>query len=97
METNSGSKALWSDQCDHEIDADGERDGEAKHGFEHDSLSDAGYEPRIKRKKPKGGEPQCQEDDVGHGYTSVWIEASLMQPRRVSIRSGMRSFGIRIS
>jgi hypothetical protein len=76
MEGNSGSKArrskaFWRDQRDHEIDADRERDSEAKHGFKHDGLSDAGYEPRIKREKAEGGDAQGQEDDVRHGQTSV--------------------------
>jgi hypothetical protein len=72
MERNSGSetprsKTLWADQRDHEIDADHERDSETKKNFEHDGLSDAGYEPRIKREKPKGADAQGQEDDVRHG------------------------------
>jgi hypothetical protein len=67
MEGNSGSEPFGRDQRDHEIDADRERDGEAEYHFEHDGLSDAGYEPRIEREEPKGGDAQDQEDNVGHG------------------------------
>jgi hypothetical protein len=71
MERTSGSEALRRDQRDHEIDADRERDSEAEKGFEHDGLSDAGYELRIEREEAEGACAEGEEDDVGHEYTSV--------------------------
>jgi hypothetical protein len=67
------SEAFWRDQRDHEIDADSERNGEAKHGFKHGGLSDARYESRIKREKPKGADAQGQEDDVRHGFLHLSV------------------------
>jgi hypothetical protein len=97
MKVNSGLEPFGCDQRDHEIDTDRERDGEAKNRFQHDGLSDAGDEPRIKRENPEGGNAQEEMDNVGHVQTSVPIEAYLMRRWRISVRSGMRSRSIRIS
>ena len=62
----SGSKALWANERHHEIDAERERDRQAKDHFEHGRTSDSGDQTRVKREDAEGEKSHGEEDDVRH-------------------------------
>jgi hypothetical protein len=60
-------EALGADQCETEISAEGERDGETENGFEHRGcLLDAAEAAGVERKQRQHAEPEGEENDVGH-------------------------------
>jgi hypothetical protein len=66
----SGSKALWVDERQYEIDAECQRHGQAKDRFKHGRPSDLRNQARVKRKDAEGQKTRGEEDDVRHLRTS---------------------------